>query len=260
MAGGSLHRHPGFHSTIRRRICIGKKTTLKERSQSPDTSPEFYRLQADRYVANQVNLVQRVWANTSHPLLKGNHSLVDALVKLAPGPKGLDAGCGAGAIDVADLVAKGLDVVGLDSIEENVEAALRLHPSLQGRVQVADLSEPLDFPEAGFDFVMCNAVIQHLEWDQVLGAAIPELARVLRPGGILQLVFKCGDGTVTLHDPDYDVTRSFQLHDVTRVVDAVKAQGMDLVPAENENSLGGLMYYTNNNDLEHCAIWARKRA
>jgi SAM-dependent methyltransferase len=236
------------------------KTTSNDGLGSVDTSPEFYRLNAERYATNQVDLVQRVWSNTSHPLLEGNHSLVDALVKMAPGPRGLDAGCGAGAIDVADLVARGLDVVGLDAIEENVEAALRLHPSLRGRVQVADLSEPLDFPDAGFDFVMCNAVIQHLSHDQVFQTTIPEFARVLRPGGILQLVFKCGDGTVTLRDPDYDVVRSFQLHEVPGVVDALKAQGMALVLAENQHSLGGLMYYTNNNDLEHCAIWARKLA
>ena len=204
--------------------------------------------------------MQRVWANTSHPLLKGNHSLIDALVEMAPGPRGLDAGCGAGAIDVADLVDRGLDLVGFDAIEENVEAALRLHPSLTGRVHVADLSEPLDFPEAGFDFVMCNAVIQHLQPEAVFRTTIPELARVLKPGGVLQLVFKCGRGTVTLHDPDYDVVRSFQLFDEHKVVVALQGQGMALVPARSEHSLGGLMYYTNNNGLEHCAIWARKIA
>lgn len=204
--------------------------------------------------------MQRVWANTSHPLLKGNHSLIDALVEMAPGTRGLDAGCGAGAIDVADLVGRGLDVVGFDAIEENVEAALRLHPSLTGQVHVADLSEPLDFPDAGFDFVMCNAVIQHLSEEAVFSTTIPELARVLGPGGVLQLVFKCGRETVTLLDPDYDAVRSFQLFQVPMVVSALQAHGMALVPAESENSLGGLMYYTNNNGLEHCAIWARKSA
>ncbi len=207
-----------------------------------------------------MNRVQRVWANTSHSLLKGNHSLIDALVEMAPGPRGLDAGCGAGAIDVADLVGRGLDVVGIDAIEQNVETALRLHPSLTGRVHVADLSEPLDFPDAGFDFVMCNAVIQHLRPEDVFRTTIPELARVLRPGGVLQLVFKCGRGTVTLDDPDYDVERSFQLFHAPMVVSALQAQGMVMVPAESEHSLGGLMYYTNNNGLEHCAIWARKFA
>jgi SAM-dependent methyltransferase len=241
-----------------RRSLIATKSRVGDRERTVDTSPAFYRHHADRYAVNQVDLVQRVWANTSHPLLKGNHSLIDALVEMAPGPRGLDAGCGAGAIDVADLVDRGLDVVGFDAIEENVEAALRLHPSLAGRVNVADLSEPLDFPEAEFDFVMCNAVIQHLSQEAVLGTTIPELARVLRPGGVLQLVFKCGSGTVTLHDPDYDAVRSFQLFQVPMVVSALEAQGMALVPAKDEHSLGGLMYYTNNNGLEHCAIWVRK--
>lgn len=239
-------------------MLIATKTTADFAPRTVDTSPDFYRLNADRYAANQVDRVQRVWENTSHVLLKGNHSLMDALVEMAPGPKGLDAGCGAGAIDVDELVGRGLDMVGMDAIGENVESALRLHPSLLGRVHVADLSEPLDFPIGEFDFVMCNAVIQHLSPDEVYETAIPELARVLRTGGILQLAFKCGGGTVTLHDPDYDVVRSFQLFEVSKIVSALQDQGMALVQAEDADSLGGLMYYTNNNDLEHCAIWARK--
>ena len=242
------------------RSLIPTNSRVGGRQRAVVTSPAFYRHYADRYAANQVDRVQRVWANTSHPLLKGNHSLIDALVEMAPGTRGLDAGCGAGAIDVADLVGRGLDVIGFDAIEENVEAALRLHPSLTGRVHVADLSEPLEFPNAGFDFVMCNAVIQHIQPKDVFRTTIPELVRVLRPGGVLQLVFKCGSGTATLHDPDYDAVRSFQLFKVPMVVSALQAQDMALVLADSEHALGGLMYYTNNNDLEHCAIWARKLA
>ena len=242
------------------RIRIAKKTRVNAGPAAVDTSPAFYRLHGDRYADNQIARTQRVWEKTSHPLLEGNHSLVDALVGMAPGPKGLDAGCGAGAIDVAELVDRGLDMVGIDAVEENVETALRLHPSLQGRVHVADLSEPLDYPAAEFDFVMCNAVIQHLSPVQVFRSTIPELARVLRLGGILQLVFKHGKGTVTLRDPDYDVVRSFQLFPVPTIVSTLRAHGMALVPAADEHSLGGLMYFTNNNDLEHCAIWARKIA
>ena len=61
-----------------------------------------------------------------------------------------------------------------------------------------------------------------------------------------------------MHDPDYDEIRSFQLFDERRVVTVLQSQGMELVGAGDESSLGGLMYFINNNDLRHCALWARK--
>ena len=228
--------------------------------RSTDDYGAFYRRHADRYAFNQIARVQRLWKSSSHSKLKGNHSLINALVKLAPGPKGLDAGCGAGAIDVADLVGRDLDVVGIDAIKDNVEAALRLHPFLEGRVKVGDLSRRVAFRTATFDFVMCNAVIQHLSEEHVYETTLPELCRITKPGGVLQLIFKCGSGTVTIHAPDYNDVRSFRLFDERRVVGALRAHGMELVPAADRKSLGGLMYYVNNNGLKHCAFWTRKIA
>ncbi len=220
----------------------------------------FYEKHADRYAFNQIAKVQRIWKSSSHTQLRGNHSLINTLVKLAPGPKGLDAGCGAGAVDVADLVGRDLDVVGIDAVRDNVEAALRLHPFLEGRVQVGDLSRRMAFRTATFDFVMCNAVIQHLSEDHVYDTTLPELCRITKPGGVLQLVFKCGRGTVTIHDPDYDDVRSFRLYDEQRVLESLRDNGMELVAPNGRNSLGGLMYYVNNNSLRHCAFWMRKAA
>ncbi len=218
----------------------------------------FYSRHANRYAFNQIARVQRIWTQSSHSMLEGNHSLMNGLLNLAPGPKGLDAGCGAGAIDVADLVGRGMDVMGIDAVEDNVEAALRLHPFLEGRVRVGDLSKRLAFSTNCFDFAMCNAVIQHLSEDRVYETTLPELSRVVRTGGVLQMVFKCGDGRVTIHDPDYDEVRSFQLFDERRIVGALRGHDMELVPATNRGSLGGLMYFVNNNGLKHCAFWMRK--
>lgn len=239
---------------------MATRTDAGRKLRPADDYHKFYSQHADRYASNQVERVQRVWTRSSHPLLEGNHSLINALVDLAPGPRGLDAGCGAGAIDVAGLVKRGLDVTGIDAVEENVETALRIHPFLEGRVRVGDLSRPLQFAAESFDFVMCNAVIQHLSERRVYRTTLPELSRITRPGGVLQLIFKTGRGTMTVHDPDYDEIRSFQLFDERRVVTVLQAQGMELVPAGDDGSLGDLMYFINNNDLRHCALWARKVA
>lgn len=237
---------------------MNTKTNSGRKLRSIEDYGAFYKKHADRYAFNQIARVQRIWASSSHSLLKGNHSLMNALVKLAPGPRGLDAGCGAGAIDVADLVGRDLDVVGIDAVKDNVETALRLHPFLEGRVRVGDLSRELAFRTATFDFVMCNAVIQHLSEDHVYQTTLPELCRITKPGGVLQMVFKCGRGMVTIHDPDYNADRSFRLFDERRVIGALRAHGMELVPATDRKSLGGLMYYVNNNGLKHCAFWTRK--
>ena len=237
---------------------MAARTDLGRPLSKTDDYRDFYTRNAARYASHQVQRVQRLWATSSHPLLEGNHSLIDALVELAPGPRGLDAGCGAGAIDVADLVERGLDVLGIDAVPGNVEAALRLHPSLEGRIRVGDLSRRLDFPAGSFDFAMCNAVIQHLRSRAVHGVTLPELCRVLVPGGVLQLIFKCGRGQVSVHDPDYGEERSFRLFDERRVLSTLQDCGMELVQAPDPSSLGGLMYFTNNNGLRHCAIWTRR--
>ena len=73
------------------------------------------------------------------------------------GARGLDAGCGGGAGDLFSYWQEGYDVFGLDAVAENIEVAQQEHPEIAERVFVADLTEPLDFPDAFFDFVSCNA-------------------------------------------------------------------------------------------------------
>ena len=110
------------------------------KSRPTHDNQAFYRRRANRYALHQIARVQRIWDRSSHSRLKGNHSLINTLVELVPGPRGLDAGCGAGAVDVADLVSRGPDVVGIAAIKDNVQAALQLHPFLRKRVRVGDLS------------------------------------------------------------------------------------------------------------------------
>ena len=128
--------------------------------------------------------------------------------------------------------------------------------SLQ-RVSVADLRQPLSHPDASFDFVLCNAVIQHITPDIVLGVTLPGLARLLKANGVLQLMFKVGSGIATVYDKDYGADRTFQLYGLDEVTAILSDHGLSVIPVE-EGKLGGVMYFTDPKPMDHCVLFARK--
>ena len=159
-----------------------------------DFSEEFYRHHSGRYAEVAHQLVQSVYIRSSHPALKGDLDLLVRLRELTPGPRGLDAGCGAGARDVYQFWREGYDIYGIDAVEENIEMAKKLHSEIADRVSVADMRHSLNYPDRDFDFIVCSAVIQHISPDRVFEVTLPELARILRPNGVLQFMFKNGHG------------------------------------------------------------------
>ena len=227
-------------------------------AEAPDYSEEFYRYHADRYSQVAHQLIQSVYLRSSHPALKGDLDLLERLKELAPGRRGLDAGCGAGARDVYSLWCLGYDIQGIDAVEENIQKARELHPEIADRVSVADMRYPLLYQGDCFDFIICSAVIQHIEPERTVQVTLPELARVLKLGGVLQLMFKNGRGVLTVHDRDYGVDRSFQLYDEHEVLGVLKSNGLEIVETEGSNLLGGIMYFTDPKPAEHCVFYVRK--
>ena len=219
-------------------------------------SLDFYRERASEYAA-----LRQVFANRSHPEFREDRDLYRRLAELAtPGP-GLDAGCGAGALEMSYLTELGFEMFGLDAVPENVEIARRLHPEFGDRLMVADLREPLPFDDASFQVVLCNAVIQHVPRETVLGKVLPEFARVLRPGGVLQLMFKPGSGIGTAVDGAYGangVLRSYQLYDEQELLEALGSLGLHLIGEAPDGRMGGLIYFDDNKPMRHCVFWARK--
>lgn len=121
---------------------------------------------------------------------------------LRPGMDLLDCGCGPGSITLglARRVAPGR-VVGIDKDAIQIEMAnARLAdeqvPNL--RFETADIYE-LPFPDASFDAVYSNAVLVYLH-DPL--AALRELHRVLKPGGVIGIRNPAADGRLfTSDDP-----------------------------------------------------------
>jgi SAM-dependent methyltransferase len=219
-------------------------------------SLEFYRERASEYAA-----LRQVFANRSHPEFREDRDLYRRLAELAVSGPGLDAGCGPGALEMSYLAELGFEMYGLDAVAENIEVARSLRPEFADMLRVADIQEPLPFDDASFEIVLCNAVIQHIPREVVLGRVLSEFARALRPGGVLQLMFKPGHGVETVVDGAYGsegVARSFALYDERELLEALATLNLRLIEEGGDGAMGGLLYFDDNKPMRHCVFWARK--
>jgi SAM-dependent methyltransferase len=116
----------------------------------------------------------------SHRWRTVENSAAYLLPHLRPGLRLLDVGCGPGTItaDLATRLAPGT-VLGIDASAEVIDAARRDHPDVT--FSVADVYD-LGLEDASWDVVHAHQVLQHLA-DPV--AALREMRRVVRPGGIV---------------------------------------------------------------------------
>jgi SAM-dependent methyltransferase len=111
---------------------------------------------------------------------------------LGKGHAALDLGCGAGRLLPA-LAARFERVTGVDvSPEMLVQAREVVADDPRIALQLIDGRSLAGLPDAGFHFVLCNAVFIHCKADVIRGL-LAEVARVLAPGGVLAASFNSAE-------------------------------------------------------------------
>jgi SAM-dependent methyltransferase len=118
---------------------------------------------------------------TRNPLVILDRRHTVQLLRLRPGERVLDAGCGTGA-HLEWMLAAGSRPVGLDLSHGMLQVAQRKHPGVP--LAQADFHAPLPLRRERFDAVLCALVGEHLSQ---LALLFREFHAALVPGG--RLVF-----------------------------------------------------------------------
>lgn len=158
------------------------------------------------------------------------------LARFAAGLRGpvVEVGCGPGRM-TGPLAESGLDVRGIDLSPEMVAEARRRHPDLDFRVGTMTA---LDLPDASVAGVVAWYSIIHLP-PADRPVAFAEFARVLMPGGRLQLAFQVGDGPVEIRQAyGHEVSATAYRLDPDAIADQLRGAGFTVLVQQVRGRLG----------------------
>jgi len=161
---------------------------------------------AQMVVINPRQIMERIDIMTHHPTGAGKSSydLIDRsrfwnALSLQPGMTIVDLACGAGrySTEMAPKVGRDGRIIAIDLWEEGIARINRSDPSIGARIEthVADVGKKLPIADQCVDLCLMATVLHDLVDDGIAQAALKEVARILKPAGILAVVeFKKQDG------------------------------------------------------------------
>ncbi|PIQ73303.1 hypothetical protein COV58_03245 [Candidatus Roizmanbacteria bacterium CG11_big_fil_rev_8_21_14_0_20_36_8] len=150
---------------------------------------------------------------------------------LSKGAKVLDAGCAAGR-DSKYLAEEGLNVVGIDLIQEFVDLARKHEPRAEF-IQGSFLELP--FQQNSFDGIWANASLLHFETVEEVEKSLAQFYKVIKNGGILHVKVKAQKGAekfVIIKDKLSKHDRFFQLFTLEEIKKLVTKAGFEIIKLE----------------------------
>lgn len=103
----------------------------------------------------------------------------DLIAGSGPPGRGLDVGCGTGAL-AARLAERGYEMTGLDPSAGMLAVMAAEHPEVEA---VRGSGDALPFADDSFDLVVTVAALHHIAAPVAVRATLAEMVRVCRPGG-----------------------------------------------------------------------------
>ncbi|XP_043695648.1 phosphomethylethanolamine N-methyltransferase-like isoform X1 [Telopea speciosissima] len=158
-----------------------------------------------------------------------------AKLKLKPGQKVLDVGCGIGGGDFYMAENFDVDVLGIDLSINMVSFALEraIGRKCSVEFEVADCTKKT-FPDNTFDVIYSRDTLLHIPDKPAL---FKKFAKWLKPGGKVLISDYCKKvGTPSTEFAEYIKQRGYDLHDVEAYGQMLKEAGFDEVIAEDRNA------------------------
>jgi len=181
------------------------------------------------YYARMRELESSGWWNAG---MRNTAARLLADAGLATEGKLLDVGCGSGqTMAWFRQLNPRWRAVGLDVAEDGLVAARQLDESV-----LAASALDLPFADSSFDLVITLDVLQHLPLDGGDLRALPEMHRVLRPGGILLVRTNSQAFPSTPDDPDHN----FHKYEAGELRRKLAGAGFEVLRLSRINALLGL--------------------
>jgi ubiquinone/menaquinone biosynthesis C-methylase UbiE len=167
-------------------------------------------------------------------------SFINLLVK---GSEVLDLGCGPGT-DSKTLIQHGLAVTGIDLSDELIRIARENNP--QGEFLQGNMLD-LPFDDEKFDGLFAKASLLHLKQVNV-PKALQEIVRVVKPGAIVHIAIKGGDGERIVKEDKfgYEFERFFCFWDSGEFAALLEEAGLTILKNDSK-------YIGNTNWLQYLA-------
>jgi arsenite methyltransferase len=135
-----------------------------------------------------------------------------AVAGVKRGAVAADVGAGTGFITEA-LVRAGLRVIAVDQSEAMLAEMRRKFADVQGIEYHLGNGESLPIPDETCDYAFANMFLHHAEYPE---QAIREMARILKPGGVLVITDLDEHGFTFLREEHHDRWLGFRREDVRR--------------------------------------------